>query len=140
MNTVDKTALKEIWLNVGDEGTYQDAVDAACGISWCQYKIDANDVKYVLASSQAATIAEQLLTIQALNLALGGEGTLTTDNLVRISRLEAELFDYKVEVSNTLQQLQLENQKLREALEVCKYDCHTGEVINIAKEALGETK
>jgi hypothetical protein len=37
-------------------------------------------------------------------------------------------------------QLQLDNQKLREALEVCKYDCHTGEVIGIAKEALGETK
>lgn len=35
---------------------------------------------------------------------------------------------------------QLENQKLRDALEVCKYDCHTGEVIGIAKEALGETK
>jgi hypothetical protein len=33
-------------------------------------------------------------------------------------------------------QLQLDNAKLRKALEVCKYDCNTGEVIGIAKEAL----
>ena len=39
-----------------------------------------------------------------------------------------------------IEQLQLDNEKLREALEACKYDCHTGEVIGIAKEALGETK
>lgn len=37
-------------------------------------------------------------------------------------------------------QLQLDNAKLREALEVCKYDCQTGEVIGIAKEALSTTQ
>lgn len=32
------------------------------------------------------------------------------------------------------------NNKLREALEVCKYDCHTGEVIGIAEKALKATQ
>lgn len=41
--------------------------------------------------------------------------------------------------AKTIAQLQLDNAKLREALEACKYDCQTGEVIGITKEALGET-
>lgn len=36
-------------------------------------------------------IAEQKRTIMALNDALGGEGTCTTDNLVRVSRLEQQV-------------------------------------------------
>ena len=69
------------------------------------------------------------------------------DQAERVKELEAELLVtqndddvYCNEMEATIAQLQLENQKLREALEVCKYDCQTGEVIGIAKEALGETK
>jgi len=37
------------------------------------------------------TAEDQRKTIEMLNDALGGKGTLTTDNLTRIARLEAEL-------------------------------------------------
>lgn len=50
------------------------------------------------------------------------------------------VIDAQAEQAATIKQLQAENAKLREALEVCKYDCETGEVIGIAKDALGETK
>ena len=40
---------------------------------------------------QAETIAEQLQTIVALNDCIGGEGSLTTDNLVLVGRLETEI-------------------------------------------------
>ena len=38
-----------------------------------------------------------------------------------------------------VEELQADNERLREALEVCKYDCHTGEVIGIAEKALKAT-
>ena len=33
-----------------------------------------------------------------------------------------------------------ENERLREALEVCKWDCYTGDVIEIAEQALAKDK
>lgn len=50
------------------------------------------------------------------------------------------VIDAQAEQAATIKQLQAALAKLREALEVCKYDCETGEVIGIAKDALGETK
>ena len=38
-----------------------------------------------------------------------------------------------------VKELQAHNERLREALEACKYDCHTGEVILIAEKALSST-
>lgn len=82
---------------------------------------------------QSAIIAEQLLTIKALNSALGGEDTCTTDNLIRICRME-----------ETIAQLQADNAKLRDALVFecggrCNAEhnpCNAREVL----QALGETK
>lgn len=45
-----------------------------------------------LAESQAR-IAEQLITIQALNTIIGGEGSLTTDNIIQVGRLETRIKD-----------------------------------------------
>lgn len=38
-----------------------------------------------------------------------------------------------------IKELTASNNQLREALEICKYDCHTGEVIGIAEKALKAT-
>ena len=69
--------------------------------------------------NQAKTIEEQLLTIKALNSALGGEGTLTTDNLVRIGRLEeniAQLQADRSELEYTCMNRLHENENLKELL------------------------
>jgi selenocysteine lyase/cysteine desulfurase len=42
--------------------------------------------------------------------------------------------------THRMNELQAYINTLREALEVCKYDCNTGEVIGIAREALKEVK
>jgi Flp pilus assembly CpaE family ATPase len=39
---------------------------------------------------------------------------------------------------NKFNQMQAQINELREALEVCKYDCHTGEVIGVAQQALAK--
>ena len=62
-----------------------------------------------------------------------------------IAELESELNDM-TQVAMKLEPLIYEadalkahNERLREALEVCKWDCNTGEVIQIAAEALAKT-
>lgn len=45
----------------------------------------------------------------------------------------------KQDGAEEIEQLQADNLKLREALEACKHDCNTGEVIGIAAEALAST-
>lgn len=58
------------------------------------------------------------------------------DEFNYVKKLEVKLADQ----ADTIAQLQADNAKLRAALQVCKFDCETGEVIGIAKEALGETE
>lgn len=41
--------------------------------------------------------------------------------------------------SEHISELQVYINDLRDALEVCKYDCHTGEVIGVAQQALSKT-
>ena len=48
----------------------------------------------------------------------------------------AEAFELHDGYNSKIAQLQADNLKLREALEACKHDCNTGEVIGIAAEAL----
>lgn len=49
MDIVDKTAPKEIWLNVGNERTYAEAMREG-DIYWCHEIIESKDIKYVLSS------------------------------------------------------------------------------------------
>lgn len=37
-------------------------------------------------------------------------------------------------------ELQADNLRLRDALEACKYDCNTGEIIGIARDALATVR
>lgn len=70
-------------------------------------------------------IEEQLLSITALNDCIGGEGSLTTDNLVKVERLEHKIKELKIENFNLreafvhggrdYEKLQVENEELREA-------------------------
>jgi len=74
----------------------------------------------------------------------------TTEANKRIAELESEVVELSRKYSERdlrfrscdayVKELQASNNNLREALEVCKYDCNTGEVIGIAREALKEVK
>jgi hypothetical protein len=81
-----------------------------------QLKAEKQDAAEI-AEHQAATIA-QLKYLKALQ-------DLLAINVTKLFEENA--------------QLQADNLKLREALEACKYDCHTGEVIGIAAKALAST-
>lgn len=68
----------------------------------------------------------------------------------RVAELQSHLSSQSIEIANNdvtleayahkIAELQADNNRLREALEVCKYDCHSGEVIGIAEKALKATQ
>lgn len=73
-------------------------------------------------------IAEQLLTITALNSCIGGEDSLTTDNLTTVSRLENEIEDLKhdigeyIKISNELANDIIQTEvKLKLTIDTLKY-------------------
>jgi hypothetical protein len=64
------------------------------------------------------------------------------DNKIYQSIADNYIIDRHDEIQSLRQQLavkDLEVMRLREALEACKYDCNTGEVIGIAEKALSTT-
>ena len=59
----------------------------------------------LIEAKQSETVESQLLTIKALNNALGGEGSLTTDNLVTLGRLEATIAKQSARIAELEAQL-----------------------------------
>lgn len=62
--------------------------------------------------SYRARIAEQLETIKALNDCIGGKGSLTTDNLVLVGRLEHRIAELERERDEAVNALRLRMMQL----------------------------
>lgn len=68
-----------------------------------------------------------------------GEIAELTEKLERKKSYALAITEAIIEKDMTINVLKADNERLRKALEVCKWDCNTGEVIQIAAEALAKT-
>ena len=63
-----------------------------------RYAATLRDAYLAGQASADSRIAEQLETIKALNDCIGGKGSLTTDNLVLVGRLEHQIVELEQRV------------------------------------------
>lgn len=98
-----------------------------------------NDSLHPVLEDMAKATNAEIMQLQAATQASESEINSLKQKVEELEKDRNEWYKDSQDRRLRIIELTASNNQLREALEVCKYDCHTGEVIGIAEKALKAT-